>query len=100
MVNQSSTERGYNYRWQQESKTFLKLHPLCVFCEALGRVEPAVLVDHIKPHRGDMALFWDVTNWQGLCAHCHSSTKQAMEHAENRPLIGLDGWPVGTGGDV
>ncbi|WP_189426952.1 HNH endonuclease [Devosia pacifica] len=35
--------------------------------------------DHITPHRGDDQLFWDRTNWQALCAHCHNSTKQRQE---------------------
>jgi 5-methylcytosine-specific restriction protein A len=35
-------------------------------------------VDHIKPHKGDMALFWDSSNWQSLCKPCHSA-KTATE---------------------
>jgi len=40
---------------------------------------PASVVDHIQPHRGDPRTFWDTTNWQSLCASCHSSHKQARE---------------------
>jgi 5-methylcytosine-specific restriction protein A len=40
-------------------------------------LRPAVHVDHIKPHGGDLALFWDPKNWQGLCGSCHS-TKTAV----------------------
>ena len=32
---------------------------------------PATVVDHIVPHRGDHALFWDEQNWQPLCKSCH-----------------------------
>ncbi|WP_244295246.1 HNH endonuclease [Paracoccus versutus] len=39
----------------------------------------ATLVDHIKPHRGDKALFWNWNNWQALCTGCHSSVKQRSE---------------------
>ena len=28
-------------------------------------------LDHIIPHRGDMKLFWDESNWQALCESCH-----------------------------
>jgi len=36
-------------------------------------MERAVVVDHIIPHRGDLALFWDEkNNWQALCHRCHS----------------------------
>ncbi|WP_267386525.1 HNH endonuclease signature motif containing protein [Sphingomonas sp. GC_Shp_3] len=47
-----------------------------------GRVEPnsALLVaDHKRPHRGDERLFWDETNLQTLCKHCHDSRKQRAE---------------------
>ena len=28
-------------------------------------------LDYIIPHRGDMRLFWDESNWQALCESCH-----------------------------
>lgn len=31
----------------------------------------ATVVDHKRPHRGDLQLFWDRNNWQGLCEDCH-----------------------------
>ena len=39
-----------------------------------GRYRKASVVDHIIPHRGDEALFWDRSNWQALC-HRHHSIK-------------------------
>lgn len=40
----------------------------------------ALLVgDHITPHRGDPALFWDRANIQCLCKPCHDGAKQAEE---------------------
>jgi 5-methylcytosine-specific restriction protein A len=31
------------------------------------------VVDHVIPHKGDRALFWDeANNWQALCARCHA----------------------------
>jgi 5-methylcytosine-specific restriction protein A len=44
--------------------------------------QPASVVDHIKPHRGDRKLFWERSNWQPLCQHHHSSTKQRMERTD------------------
>lgn len=32
----------------------------------------SIVVDHIKPHRGDQKLFWDRRNWQPLCEHHHN----------------------------
>jgi len=91
----SSTQRGYGYRWQQSRAGYLKRHPLCAHCEARGRVTIATDLDHIIPHRGDMALFWDRSNWQGLCASCHSR-KTATEDGG----FGNVGREINTGCDV
>lgn len=67
----SGLERGYSHRWQKARKLFLVSQPLCVECERAGKLTPATVVDHIRPHRGDQALFWDEKNWQPLCKRCH-----------------------------
>lgn len=67
----SSSERGYNSRWQKARQTYLKRNPLCVECMKDNQIEPAVVVDHIKPHKGDVVLFWDKSNWQPLCKRHH-----------------------------
>ena len=67
----SAASRGYNSRWRRESKKFLELHPLCQECLKKGIATPATVVDHIVPHRGDVKLFWDRSNWQALCESCH-----------------------------
>jgi 5-methylcytosine-specific restriction protein A len=77
----TSGDRGYTYQWQQARARHLRLHPLCVLCQAEGIVASALVVDHRIPHRGDMVKFWDQDNWQSLCAHHHSSTKQRDESA-------------------
>lgn len=64
----SSSARGYGHRWRKASQAFLRAHPRCALCP-----RPASQVDHVRPHKGDMRLFWDRTNWQGLCASCHGS---------------------------
>ena len=46
-------------------------HRLCEECLKEGRYVKATVVDHIVPHRGDPALFWDRSNWRGLCKSCH-----------------------------
>jgi 5-methylcytosine-specific restriction protein A len=70
-IRGSSFERGYGHRWQRNRKGFLQENPLCVQCLGEGRSVPATDVDHIKPHRGDEGIFWDVTNWQALCGFHH-----------------------------
>lgn len=74
----TSSQRGYDYMWQQARAGYLAKHPLCVHCKASGRVTAATDLDHIIPHRGDKVLFWERSNWQGLCHPCHS-VKTATE---------------------
>lgn len=57
--------------------------PFCRECAATGRRTPATVVDHVKPHRGDWALFVDETNLQSLCKH-HHDRKTAREQAQDR----------------
>ena len=71
----------YGSRWRRARAAYLAEHPLCALCEAQGRVVAATVVDHIVPHKGDAALFWDVANWQPLCKRHHDSTKQKAERA-------------------
>ena len=68
----SSAQRGYGNRWRRYRLGYLARNPLCVECRKQKRVEAATVVDHIRPHKGNMKLFWDMKNHQGLCASCHS----------------------------
>jgi 5-methylcytosine-specific restriction endonuclease McrA len=79
---QGSTQRGYGYKWQQARAGYLLRHPLCVMCQAEKppRVTAATVVDHIIAHRGNMELFWDRANWQGLCTTHHSSDAQIRDN--------------------
>jgi 5-methylcytosine-specific restriction protein A len=68
-----SADRGYDARWRKARLAYLRAHPLCVACEKEGNVTPASVVDHIIPHKGDRALFWDSeNNWESLCEHHHN----------------------------
>ena len=69
----TSNKRGYTYRWQKEREAYLIRNPLCENClNKHDVIRAATEVDHIIPHKGDMRLFWDTDNWQGLCKSCHS----------------------------
>lgn len=50
---------------------FLTRFPLCASCHEKGLVVLAKELDHIKPVEQDPELFWDESNWQGLCVECH-----------------------------
>ncbi len=61
-------------------------------CAAEGVKTKAIVADHIKPHRGNAALFWSGP-FQSLCKRCHDSTKQRAERLGYSTAIGLDGLP-------
>lgn len=87
----------YTYRWQQARAGFLRKHPLCVNCQRQGLIAAASVVDHIKPHRGDMGLFWDRNNWQPLCENCHNSWKQRLEKSGRQVGCDAAGRPLDPG---
>lgn len=74
--------------------TWLKQFPLCKLCLDVGVTTAATVVDHVTPHRGSAVLFWDRSNWQSLCKHCHDSVKQRIERNGYDKTIGPDGFPV------
>ena len=69
----------YPRSWRQRRAKYLSQHPCCVYCLQQGVITPATVVDHVVPHRGDMALFNDPTNMQPLCKTCHDGAKQSLE---------------------
>lgn len=78
----SAAARGYDASWRKFRKAFLQEHPLCAEClegDAFtpGRPVPATVVDHVTPHRGDMAAFWRGP-FQALCER-HHNAKSARE---------------------
>ena len=70
--------------WREARREFLAAHPACASC---GRI--ATVVDHIDPHRGDPAIFWDRSRWQALCASCHGRKTAARTAAS--PTVGAEG---------
>lgn len=69
----TSASRGYTYRWSKVSKQYRVNHPLCVMCEAKGKLTPSQCVDHIVAVEDkDDLNFWNEDNWQALCNECHS----------------------------
>ena len=47
-----------------------------------GRDAPnSAVVDHIRPHRGDPAMFWDPENLQSVAKSWHDREKQKAERS-------------------
>lgn len=78
----SSRERGYDTIWEKLRRAHLAAEPLCRMCAQMGRVTPAVLVDHIVPLRDGGARL-DDANLQSLCRACHDK-KSAQDVAARR----------------
>ena len=73
----SSTKRGYGRKWSAARLRWLAIYPFCAECEKKGILNNGLpghpnVVDHIIPHRGNMKIFWDRSNWMTLCEHHHN----------------------------
>lgn len=80
--------RLYGRRWNAYTKSFLAMNPLCRYCTANQRDEPASVVDHITPHKGDAVLFWDPDNHQPLCKRCHDRKTATVDGGFGRNTSG------------
>ena len=87
-------DRLYGRRWREASRTYLRQNPLCRYCQQMGRLVTATVVDHITPHRGDAGRFWDANNWQPLCKRCHDSVKAKEEAGGRRVGCDVNGFPL------
>lgn len=95
-ADSASWQHLYNStRWRKLRLIHLGADPLCRMCADEGRIKAATVVDHIRAHKGDLSLFWDMGNWQSLCAPHHNAHAQSRDRTgTERQIIGLDGWPV------
>ena len=96
--------------WRKGRLAHLQAEPLCRYCKQLGILNDGSLtaggvaqvdarrrfmvVDHVVPHRGDLGLFFDRSNWQTLCPDHHDRTKQQEEVKGYSNRRGDDGWPL------
>jgi 5-methylcytosine-specific restriction endonuclease McrA len=90
-----------HYHWMYKTRLWvhgrivhLQHHPLCARCLREGRMTTASVVHHLRPHRGDWALFADARNWESLCKQCHDTAEQLAERRGYDKTVGADGWPA------
>lgn len=73
-------------------------YPLCVRCEAKGKVRLATQLDHIVAldNGGDDFDRDGGRNRQGLCDECHLQKTAEDFGYQHRPKVqtGADGWPA------
>ena len=86
-----------NRRWRRMRAEQLDAFPLCWYCEQAGRTTAADTVDHVTPHRGDEALFWDRLNLRSACPTCHNAAGHQRDLYGYTPGAGLDGEPLDPG---
>jgi 5-methylcytosine-specific restriction enzyme A len=65
--------------WKRAREAQLSKQPLCELCLERGRVVPASIVNHRKPHKGDWQRFIDPANHQSACKPCHDGAIQSYE---------------------
>jgi 5-methylcytosine-specific restriction protein A len=91
MREHAHVQRIRGNRLQAIRRRWFHHHPLCVHCQAAGRVKVATELDHIVPlHQGGTDR---ASNRQGLCHACHLSKSLAEAGKRERQAIGLDGYP-------
>lgn len=56
----------HSKEWREIVNAQLKAEPECEICHA-----PASEVHHVRPHRGNKDLFFDMNNLASLCHDCH-----------------------------
>lgn len=94
-ANDSRLWRGWykTARWQRIRTAQLSGEPLCSRCLAMEVVEPATVVHHVTPHKGDPDLFWNGP-FESLCKPHHDSDGQHEDHGRTVVRYGADGWPL------
>lgn len=86
----SARERGYTSQWDGAALDFRREHPLCLGCQAVGRITAAAVVDHVEPHKGDPKKFWNRAMWQSACRWHHDVVKQQLEAMYANGMIPVD----------
>ena len=77
-----SWKKLYNcVRWKQLREAVLRRDPICVACKR----NASTIADHIKDHRGNPVLFYDIKNLRGLCKPCHDEKTGSTHGKGDRP---------------
>lgn len=68
--------------WRRLREALTQQNPWCAECLKKNINNPWDELDHIVPHRGNLDLFWDRDNLQGLCRTCHANKTWREERAD------------------
>lgn len=81
----------YGRRGREARLAFLRDHPLCAMCSTVERLVAATVVDHIRPHKGDLTLFWDRERCVRHYAPGLANSANLQSRARPRPRYHEDG---------
>lgn len=65
--------------WQRLRRAKLSEQPLCETCELLGKITPALDVDHIVSIKSGGPAFPEMNGLRALCHSCHSIKTTALD---------------------
>ena len=81
-------------RWQRLRAAHLRLSPLCIGCDAMGRVVLANTVDHVRAISAGGPAFPSHDGLASYCAACHSAKtargREAGAAKTTKPRKGCD----------
>jgi len=69
----TAAKRGYDWTWKRFRRAYLDMHPLCVDCQAHGRVNLARHVHHKARLKEHPELKYVESNLLGLCESHHDA---------------------------
>ena len=94
-TEQNQPDRIRGRTLQRIRARVLANNPLCVRCEAKGRITIATQVDHIIALvNGGSDDKHDDSNRAGICDMCHIDKTAEDLGRTPKPVIGLDGYPI------
>lgn len=73
----TSTQRGYDAKWQRVRAIVMAAQPLCAHCAERGLTVLAVDIHHVIPIRVDAGRRLDLSNLVGLCRSCHAQAEES-----------------------
>ena len=74
-------------KWRKFRFRFLGNNPYCFTCGAKSNV-----VDHFRPHKGNIELFYDPHNMIPLCKSCHNYVSVKFDKYKNPKLEDKAKW--------
>jgi len=79
-VQAHQVERDRSSRFKRARYAYLSANPVCVYCQAQGRLSAATILEHRTPLWAGGSM-WDEVNWAASCEPC-ANAKTAREAAE------------------